>query len=122
MLFAPLMWHLGIARFIANREIDDPREDFSDRENAYLRLQPKFIDAVTRESGALNESNNEVRTSGTLGDRPLIVLTAGQGFLGIPVQGKDLEDIRSIWINELQVQLAHLSSQGKRSWCKTVTT
>ena len=114
VLFAPLMWRLGIARLMARREIDDPHEDFSDRENAYLSLQPKFIDAVTRESGALNESNNEVRASGTLGDKPLIVLTAGEGFLGIPVQEKDLEDIRSIWINELQVQLAHLSSQGKR--------
>jgi hypothetical protein len=114
VLFAPLMWRLGIARLMARREIDDPHEDLSDRENAYLSLQPKFIDAVTRESGALNESNNEVRASGTLGDKPLTVLTAGQGFLGIPVQGKDLEDIRNIWINELQVQLVHLSSQGKR--------
>jgi pimeloyl-ACP methyl ester carboxylesterase len=114
VLFAPLMWRLGIARLMARRQIDDSHEEFSDRENAYLSLQPKFIDAVTRESGSLNESNNEVRTSGTLGDKPLIVLTAGQGFLGIPVQGKDLEDIRGIWINELQVQLVQLSSQGKR--------
>jgi hypothetical protein len=28
--------------------------------------------------------------------------------------GKDLEDIQSIWINDLQFQLVHLSSQGKQ--------
>lgn len=31
-----------------------------------------------------------------------------------PVQGKDLQDLRNIWINDLQVQLVHFSSRGKR--------
>jgi hypothetical protein len=44
----------------------------------------------------------------------LIVLTAEKGILGLPAQGKDLEDLRDIWINDLQVQLAGLSSRGKR--------
>lgn len=112
--FAPLLWRSGIARFMSRRQIEDPNEDFGDREYAYFCLQPKFIDAVTREAGALEESGVQVNASGTLGDKPLIVLTAGRGFLGIPVRGKDLEDIRDIWVNDLQLQLTHLSSEGKR--------
>jgi pimeloyl-ACP methyl ester carboxylesterase len=112
--FAPLLWRFGIARFMSRRQIEDPNEDFGDREYTYLSLQPKFIDAVAREAGALEESGVQVNASGTLGDKPLIVLTAGKGFLGIPVRGKDLEDIRNIWINDLQLQLMRLSSEGKR--------
>ena len=112
--YAPLLWRLGVTRFMARKEIEDPREDYDDREIAFLSLQPRFIDAVTKEAGALAESGAQVRASGTLGDKPLIVLTAGEGFLGMPVQGKDLENMRDIWINDLQLQLARLSSKGKR--------
>lgn len=113
-LFAPFLYDLGISRFISRKEIEDTKADYLSREYADFSLQPKFIDAVTGEAGALEESGAEVRASRTLGDKPLIVLTAGKGVMGMPVQGQDLLDFYNIWVNDLQVQLAGLSTRGKR--------
>jgi len=114
VLYAPMLYWFGIARFGIRHEMENRSLQFAQREYAYLSIQPKFIITVTREAGALEESGAQVRASGTLGDKPLIVLTAGRGVLGMPVQDKDLEDLRETWVNDLQMQLVHLSSRGKR--------
>jgi len=55
-----------------------------------------------------------VRASGTLGDMSLIVLTAGKGALDMPLTSPDWVQFRDEWVNNLQMQLTHLSSKGKR--------
>jgi hypothetical protein len=94
--------------------MDNSSTPDDEREYDYFSIQPKFIETVTREAGALEESGAQVRASGTLGDKPLIVLTAEEGVLGMPGNGKDLEELRNIWMNDLQVQLVHLSSRGRQ--------
>jgi pimeloyl-ACP methyl ester carboxylesterase len=111
---APLLYWLGIARFRSRKQIQNLSASYGSREYAYLNIQPKFIDTVTREAGALEESDAQVKASGTLGDKPLIVLTAGKSVLGMPVKGKELEELRDVWVNDLQLQLVRLSSRGKR--------
>lgn len=111
---APLLYWLGIARFRSRKKIENLGASYGSREYAYLNIQPQFIDTVTREAGALEESGAEVKASGTLGNKPLIVLTAGKSVLGMPVNGKELEELQDVWINDLQMQLVHLSSRGKR--------
>jgi pimeloyl-ACP methyl ester carboxylesterase len=58
-----------------------------------------------------------VRATGTLGDRPLVVLTAGQDPDGAHLQkGVSLAEVRAFhqaWMNDLQVRLARLSTHGR---------
>jgi pimeloyl-ACP methyl ester carboxylesterase len=112
VLWAPFLYGLGITRFLRRKVIDDPNAPRGEREYAYLSMPPKFNEAVTREAGALEESGAQVKASGTLGDKPLIVLTAEKG--GLSGEGKDFEYLRGIWINDLQLQLTHLSTRGQR--------
>jgi len=111
----PLLIHLGIARAALNA---DPSLHFLPRdlseEIVYLQLQPKFVDAIAGELASFSESARETRDSGNLGDKPLIVLTAGrmQEAPGVPPQ--DLAAFQEIWIKELQPSLAHLSTRGRQ--------
>jgi pimeloyl-ACP methyl ester carboxylesterase len=117
---APLLLRLGVMRMMirnmyaetgASRDILD--------ELHYLNLQTKFIESTAAELAALNESANQVRRSGTLGDKPLIVLTAGRLRINetqMPkgVTRKDFEDLFDIWVNDLQMRETHLSTRGRR--------
>ena len=116
---APVLIRFGVARFSQRHVQTSPgvSKEFAE-ELRYLQLQPKFIDATVGEMSSFEESANEVRGSGNLGDKPLIVLTAGKEVdasqlpPGLPK--KDMDDFRGIWVNELQVKEAQLSTQGKR--------
>jgi hypothetical protein len=56
-----------------------------------------------------------VRTAGNLGDRPLIVLTAGKvPTVATLPEGATLEELHRVWVDELQISEAHLSRRGKR--------
>jgi hypothetical protein len=60
-----------------------------------------------------------VKGSGTLGDKPLIVLTAGKDtadpeHLPEGITKRDLEDFDHIWRTVLQAKLAQLSTNGKQ--------
>lgn len=79
-----------------------------------LELQPKSYVA-----GAVcnfeEKSPAQARAAGNLGDRPLIVLTAGQPFrVGDPEVDKELADFQDIWVRQLQPQLARLSTRGRQ--------
>ena len=117
-LLAPVLIRLGIARLT-----DDDSDGFGlskefRQEIRYLGLQSKFVDATIAELEAFSESAGQVRAAGNLGDKPLIVLTAGKSVdekslpKGIPV--KEMDDFRAIWMNELQVREARLSTAGKQ--------
>jgi pimeloyl-ACP methyl ester carboxylesterase len=52
---------------------------------------------------------------GNLGDRPLIVLTAGRAFtVGEPAEDKELAAFHEACVRQLQAQLARLSTQGRQ--------
>lgn len=73
--------------------------------------------AINRPDGTGNpDIDDAARNSGSLGDRPLIVLVGGRD--SVPTNSQDPEErevaeFRRVWINELQPQLARLSTRGK---------
>lgn len=118
-VLGPLLIRLGIARFTQRNQDPGPgiSKEFG-QELLYLQLQPKFIDATISEISLFAQSADEVRASGNLGDKPLLVLTAGkevpQAALPEGMTKKDFDDFRKLWVNELQVKEANLSTRGKR--------
>jgi pimeloyl-ACP methyl ester carboxylesterase len=88
------------------------------QETLHLDLQPKFVNAARSEFENFDESAEQVRAAGTLGDKPLIVLTAGKdttNVLRLPkgFSRQDYEISHQVF-EELQTQQAHLSSRGKQ--------
>jgi len=72
--------------------------------------------SIRPEKGSGNpEVDQAARIAGSLGDRPLIVLTAGQYWkTDDPVVAKQLADFHEVWVNQLQAELARLSTNGKQ--------
>jgi pimeloyl-ACP methyl ester carboxylesterase len=61
------------------------------------------------------EVDNAARASGNLGDRPLIVLTAGRSFTSPdPVAAQEEAAFHDVWVHQLQADLARLSTRGKQ--------
>jgi hypothetical protein len=61
------------------------------------------------------EERSQAHAEGNLGDRPLIVLTAGRAFsVGEPAEDKELAAFHMLWVRQLQAQLARLSTQGRQ--------
>ncbi len=116
---APLLIWFGVARFAQRNQGEAPgvSKEFG-REIIYLQLQPKFIDASSSEMKLFSESADEVRAAGNLGDKPLVVLTAGKSAdasqlpRGFPK--KEFDDFHEVWVNDLQVKESQLSTRGKR--------
>lgn len=116
-LIAPALIDLGIARLTS--DVSSPAyltKDFRE-ELRYLQLQTKFLSATNSELAYFDTSGDEVRAAGgNLGDKPLVVLTAGKlpdaSSLppGFPM--KAFADFENIWRNDLQVREAHLSTHG----------
>jgi pimeloyl-ACP methyl ester carboxylesterase len=81
----------------------------------YLRQQDKFGKAVAAEGNAFQQSLLEVRRAGALGDRPLIVLTAGNPYEPDPILTREqAEKVKNLWIYDLQLHEADLSTRGKQ--------
>ncbi len=116
---APLLIEFGVVRFTQRNQGESPgvSKEFG-QEMLYLQRQTKFINASAAELGAFEESAVEVRAAGNLGDKPLIVLTAGKSAdasqlpPGFPK--KEFDDFHEIWVNDLQVKESQLSTRGKR--------
>jgi hypothetical protein len=61
------------------------------------------------------EVDQAARSAGSLGDRPLIVLTAGKYWKpNDPVAAQEVAEFHETWIHRLQPQLARLSTDGKQ--------
>jgi pimeloyl-ACP methyl ester carboxylesterase len=104
---APFLVDLGIGRLMLRAKGSD--------ENSYLILQSKYLDARASEIENVYTSAEQARASGTFGDKPLIVLTAGQEpSIGSGLTPQDVHDYQRIWVDDLQLRLARLSSRGKR--------
>lgn len=126
----PLAARFGIIRFFASRERRPSPPDFTPEQAdtlAKLEAQPKaFItDAeqgcaatdqgriVPREGGGNPDINDAARNSGSLGDRPLVVLTAGKYWAPDGFE-KQAAEYHEIWVHELQASLVRLSSCGRQ--------
>ena len=83
-------------------------------ELTYLQLQPKYLKAMLSEESSFEESADEVRGAGTLGDKPVIVLTAGAAEPIPDVPNEDASQFFAIWVGELQPRLARLSTRGRQ--------
>lgn len=115
----PILTFFGIARLTADDDGDSKlSKDFRDKMK-YLQLQTKFFDAVFSELKAFSQSAEEVRHTGNLGDRPLVVLTAGKEAeakdLPKGVSLEEMREFRKTWVNDLQVRQARLSTRGKQT-------
>ena len=126
----PVMAHFGIVRFVASRERRPQPSDFSAEQAntlAKLEAQPKafMTDAeqgcaatdqgriVPREGGGNPDINNAARNAGSLGDRPLVVLSAGR-FWAPPGFEKQAAEYHEVWVHQLQASLVRLSTRGRQ--------
>lgn len=83
-------------------------------EEALLDLQAKFWDAFKSEADSFDEDGNQARGAGTLGDKPLIVLTAGRERIPPGYPKADYEQYNYAWVYDLQLREARLSTKGKQ--------
>ncbi len=126
----PAMVRFGVLRFVASRERRLPSPDLTPEQNdtlAKLEAQPKSFrtDAeqacaatnggsiVPREGGGNPEINDAARNAGSLGDRPLVVLTAGRYWAPDGLE-KEAAEYHDIWVHQLQASLVRLSTRGRQ--------
>jgi len=126
----PAMVRLGIIRLVANRERRPPPPDFTPEQAsvlAKLEAQPKAYETdmrqacaatddgriVPRTGGGNPDIDNAVRNAGSLGDRPLVVLTAGR-YWAPPGFEKEAAEYHEIQVHQLQASLARLSTRGRQ--------
>lgn len=126
----PAMARLGMVRFMVSRERRPPPPDFTPEQAsvlAKLEVQPKafMTDAeqgcaatdggriVPREGGGNPDINNAARNAGSLGDRPLVVLTAGRYWAPDGFE-KEAAKYHEIWVHQLQASLVRLSTRGRQ--------
>ena len=102
----PLMQRLGILR-IGLRQEPRPASFSKDAwdEVLYLREKTNSYMAILREGEAWAESADQVRKSGDLGAKPLLVLTGSRDA--------DAQWL-ALWIHGLQTDMVRLSSRGKQ--------
>ena len=89
------------------------------QEMRYLMLQPKYVDALVSEAAVMfPESAAEVRSAGNLGNKPLIVLTAGEidqpPVLPPGVTQRDIDNMRDAHIRQAQMRAGALSTRGRQ--------
>lgn len=126
----PAMARLGIIRFMASRERRPPPPDFTPEQAnilAKLEMQPKASETdiqqacaatdegriVPRTGGGNPDIDNAVRNAGSLGERPLVVLTAGR-YWAPPGFEKEAAEYHEIQVHQLQAGLARLSTHGRQ--------
>lgn len=113
----PLTIHLGIRRATValGRK---PSRHLSRRlqeEFLYLENMPKFMRTVRQEDAMFKISGVQAVAAGPLGERPLIVLTAGKPYEPDPLlTPQQIERQANIWIRELQVEEMRLSTRGEQ--------
>jgi pimeloyl-ACP methyl ester carboxylesterase len=123
VLWHPLDLTLRMASFIGLiRLLESSPEQSKDstqmsREEliAALRQQPKSVANNIYTGVVLPESYAEARTVRTLGDCPLMVLTAEQPYdFGDPELNRQAAAYQQVWIHEMQAGLARLSTRGRQ--------
>jgi pimeloyl-ACP methyl ester carboxylesterase len=114
-VLTPLLFHLGIDRLKTAVGWDGHESLPKELRQELLYLNQRSEDAGMAENAADSTSWDQVRSAGNLGDRPLIVLTAGKPYDPDPLLSKEESDNQNdMWINVLQAEEAHLSTRGKQ--------
>ena len=132
-LALPVVTRFGVIRlFMRNTPISVPPEFSSQQSAAERAMRNQRVKAAeaeaaqgcaATENGVLQpdkgtgdpEADGAARSAGTLADRPLIVLTAGQYWKpDDPVAAKQIAEFHEVWVNQLQPELARLSTNGKQ--------
>lgn len=108
----PVLLHLGVARWYVTRDTAPIPEPLY-AEMCYLILKPTHFPAMLDEDLSTGESIEQVRKSGNLGDKPLIVLTAGVVDPDPDMSKKDWDTFRSA-LADLHRKLARLSTRGQQ--------
>jgi pimeloyl-ACP methyl ester carboxylesterase len=109
----PVLLHLGVARWYLRRE-SEPIPEHLNAELYCLILKPKHIPAMLDEALSFDgESTEQVRNSVNLGDKPLLVLTAGVMDPDPDMSKKDWDVYRST-LADLERRLARLSTRGQQ--------
>lgn len=126
----PAAARFGIIRFAASRERRPPPTDLPPEQNetlAELEAQPKAFETdaeqacaatnegriVPREGGGNPDINDAAKNAGSLGDRPLVVLTAGR-YWAPPGFEKEAAEYHEVWVHQLQASLVRLSTRGRQ--------
>ena len=114
----PYLIRFGIQRAVA-AGVGIPSYASGDflHEILYLEDQPKAVHALMSENRAFAQSGAQARAAGNLGDRPLIVLTAGSHHDPISTRIMSKEEIDkqgALWVKVLQPELTQLSTRGKQ--------
>jgi pimeloyl-ACP methyl ester carboxylesterase len=104
--FFPVMHRFGVFR-VGLRQEPRPTALSVDAwdEILYLREKTNSYRTLLQEGAAWAESADQVRASGNLGAKPLVVLSGSRGADAA---------WRAVWIDGLQADLVHISSQGKQ--------
>jgi pimeloyl-ACP methyl ester carboxylesterase len=114
-ILSPLRRHLGIDRLMTEAGWDGHASLPKELREELLYLDGRSEDAGMAENAADTTSWDQVRLAGDLGDRPLIVLTAGRPYDPDPLLSKEESDKQNeIWIHGLQAEEARLSTRGKQ--------
>ena len=126
----PVIARFGVLRFVASRERRPPPPEFTPEQAsvlAKLEAQPKAFRTdneqacaatdegriVPREGGGNPDINSAARNAGSLGDRPLVVLTAGRYWAPDGFE-KEAAEYHEIWVHQLQASLVRLSTRGRQ--------
>jgi pimeloyl-ACP methyl ester carboxylesterase len=107
-----LLYQSGISRLEARADIDNPALTYNQQEWAYFVIQPKFMAAAASELETMEDGKRELRAAGSLGDKPLLILIAGDSLLDLPLTPEEKAELNVSWI-EFEKRLASLSSRGK---------
>lgn len=113
----PAAYNVGMIRLIMKLSGPAPPPAGMSSEQAntlqLLSQQPKTVAA--NEGCHWDESAAQARAAGTLGGRPLIVLTAGREFIPPDPQGaKEANAFHETWVKQLQPALAKLSTRSRQ--------
>ena len=115
----PLSTKVGLIRLLMSVSRLDRRvpSGFTPSEAAVLTRLESQPKAIVASSGcrAWEKSADEARAAGSLGNVPLVVLTAGRPLtIGDPAKDREIQEFYEIWVHQLQPRLAALSTRGKQ--------
>jgi len=115
---AAVLIFFGVARLTAGDDTGGKLSKEFVEKLKYLQLKTNFVDATTSEMESFSKSAEEVRSAGNLGNRPLVVLSAGKAadpkVLPKGVSAEEMQQFQKTWINDLQVRESKLSTRGKQ--------
>jgi pimeloyl-ACP methyl ester carboxylesterase len=126
-ILTPVMTHLGLERFTVAAGLADPRKILEPAWNTaafrlpndallellYLDRKRNHREAMESENEHFFESADQVRHAGNLGDRPLVVLTAGRFPADPLATQQQMDEGLKIW-TEMLAEEARLSTRGKQ--------